>query len=279
MSKKIFIIIPIILIIGFAFYFLTLEKTNPNEVTLYGNIEIRQVDLGFQVSGKISEMFKEEGDMVKKGELIALLNDKDYSANLAEAEADVARTKSLANDAASKYERQSPLCLDNTVSKMECDTLLNTKNKTFADYKAALAQLSLAKNQLGYTKLYAPDEGTVMIRVQEPGAAVNKNQIVYTISKTKPVWIRAYIKETELGNIKYGMGVKVYIDSIDPKTSQKRNYDGRIGYISPVAEFTPKTVQTTDLRTDLVYRIRIYIDNIDEYLRQGMPATVVVTKE
>ena len=96
------------------------------------------------------------------------------------------------------------------------------------------------------------------------------------MTKTTPVWIRAYVNETDLGNIKYGQKTKVYTDSINPNTGEKRSYEGYIGYISPVAEFTPKTVQTTDLRTDLVYRIRVYIDNVDDYLRQGMPTTIKI---
>lgn len=156
------------------------------------------------------------------------------------------------------------------------DTLLNTKNKSKADYDAAIAQKNFAKNQLDYTKIYAPEEGIIMVRVQEPGANVSKGQPVYTMAKTKPVWVRAYVNETDLGNIKYGQTVRVYTDTTDPKTGKKREYKGQVGYISPVAEFTPKTVQSTDIRTNLVYRIRVYIYDIDEYLRQGMPVTIKV---
>ena len=209
MKKKILIIFLLIAVIATGVYFLTKKKTNPNELTLYGNIEIRQVDLSFQVSGIIQKMLKEEGDSVKKGELAAILDDKDYRSDLQKATAEVSRTLALSKDAASKYERQAPLCTDNTISKQECDTLLNNKDKAKADYEAAVAAKTFAQNQLGYTKIYAPDEGTVTVRVQEPGATVNKGQIVYTISKTKPVWIRAYINERDLGNIKYGMKAKV----------------------------------------------------------------------
>ncbi len=275
-KKSIIIIVLIILILLTAVFLFFKNRKNPDILTLYGNIEIRQVDLSFQVSGRIEKMLKEEGDGVKKGELIALLDNRDYKSNLEKAEAEVLRAQALSADASSIYERQKPLCFDNTISQQECETLLNTKNKTEADYKAALAQRDFAKNQFDYTKIYAPDEGIVMVRVQEPGANVSKGQIVYTISKTKPVWIRAYVNETDLGNIKYGMGVKVYTDTVDPKTGKKREYDGYVGYISPVAEFTPKTVESTDLRTSLVYRIRVYIDNIDEYLRQGMPTTIKI---
>ena len=102
-----------------------------------------------------------------------------------------------------------------------------------------------------------------MTRVQEAGSNVQKGQPVYTMAKTKPVWVRAYVNETDLGNIKYGQEVKVFTDTVNPKTGKNREYKGQIGYISPVAEFTPKTVQSTDTRTNLVYRIRVYIYDID----------------
>lgn len=276
MKKKIITAIFLLSILGAGVFFLTRKKTDPYELTLYGNIEIRQVDLSFQVAGQISKMLKEEGDNIKKGELLAVLDDKDYKSNLEKADADVAKNLALKTDALSKFERQAPLAEDNTISQQDYDTLLNTKNKADADYKGAVAQKNYAKNQLDYTRIYAPDDGIIMVRVQEPGATVSKGQIVYSMSKTKPVWIRAYVNETDLGNIKYGMSVRVLTDTINPQTGKNREYKGYIGYISPVAEFTPKTVQSTDLRTSLVYRIRVYVDDIDDYLRQGMPTTIKI---
>ena len=277
MKKKIPLILLVLILIGLGIYFFFVAgKKDLSKLTLYGNIEIRQVDLSFQVSGRIKEMLKEEGDAVTKGELVALLDDRDYAAELERAQANVEQTLALKNDAESKFERQAPLVEDNTISKQDYDTLLNTRDKTKADYDAALAAEKYAKNRLYYTKVFAPDEGIVMVRVQEPGANVSAGQIVYTMSKTKPVWVRAYVNETDLGNIKYGQEVSVYTDTVNPQTGKKRKYKGQIGYISPVAEFTPKTVQSTDLRTSLVYRIRVYISDIDEYLRQGMPVTIEV---
>lgn len=276
MKKKILIALLLIIAIGATCFFLTNKKENSNELTLYGNIEIRQVDLSFQVGGQIEKMLKEEGDYVKKGELLATLDSKDYKSNLDKADADVLKTLALKNDAEDKLNRNAPLVGDETISKQDFETLTNVKNKSEADYKGALAQKELAKNQLGYTKIYAPENGIITVRVQENGATVSKGQPVYTMAKTKPVWIRAYVNETDLGNIKYGMSVKVFTDTVDPNTGEKREYVGKIGYISPVAEFTPKTVQSTDIRTSLVYRIRVYVDDIDEYLRQGMPTTVKI---
>ncbi len=277
MKKKLIILLLLILIVCGTLGFLYFKnRKSANELTLYGNIEIRQVDLSFQVSGRIEKMLKEEGDTVKQGELLAVLDDKDYVSNLEKAEADVEKMLALKDDAESKYERNAPLVDDNTISKQDYDTLLNTKNKSKADYDSAVAQKNFAKNQLDYTKVYAPEEGVIMIRVQEPGANVSKGQPVYTMAKTKPVWVRAYVNESDLGNIKYGQSVNVYTDTVDPKTGKNRQYQGQVGYISPVAEFTPKTVQSTDIRTNLVYRIRVYIYDIDEYLRQGMPVTIKV---
>ena len=115
-----------------------------------------------------------------------------------------------------------------------------------------------------------------MLRVQEPGSNVQKGQSVYTMAKTNPVWVRAYVSEKDLGNIKYGQKARIFTDTTNPNTGEKREYEGQIGYISPIAEFTPKTVQSTDTRGDLVYRIRVYITNTDEFLRQGMPVTINV---
>ena len=279
MKKKIIALVLIILIAGLCiFFYKANKKDTSNELTLFGNIEIRQVDLSFQVSGLVSKLLKEEGDTVKKGELVAVMDESDYNANFKKAEAEVDRTLANQKDAVDKYNRYAPLGIDDTVSKQEVESLYNAQNKANADYKAAVANKDYLSNQLKYTKLYAPEDGIIMVRVIEPGSNVAKGQSVYTMAKTNPVWVRAYVNEKDLGNIKYGQRVNVYTDTVNPQTGKKREYKGQIGYISPVAEFTPKTVQTEDLRVDLVYRIRVYIDNADEYLRQGMPVTVHIDK-
>ena len=277
MKKKIIALILIILVAGICvFFYKANKKDTSNELTLFGNIEIRQIDLSFQVSGLVSQLLKEEGDTVKKDELVAVMDESDYDANFKRAEAEVERTLAIQKDAVDKYNRYAPLGIDDTVSKQEVESLYNAQNKANADYKAAVANKDYLSNQLNYTKLYAPEDGIIMIRVIEPGSNVQKGQPVYTMAKTNPVWVRAYVNEKDLGNIKYGQEVSVYTDTTNPNTGNKREYKGQIGYISPVAEFTPKTVQSTDTRTDLVYRIRVYINDVDEYLRQGMPVTIKI---
>lgn len=275
--KKILItLVVIVLIFLIVFIYLKLNKKNPNILTLYGNIEIRQVDLGFRVEGRVKKLLKEEGDEVKKGELLAILDDVTYRAKYEKSLHDINLYKAQSENADLIYKRNIELCADGTTSKQDCDGFIRNKKASYAKVESEKKQNRIYKDDWDNTKIYAPNDGIVTTRIVEEGAVVNISTPVYTISLNKPVWIRTYVSERDLGNIKYNMKAQVLTDTIDPKTGKKREYQGRIGYISPVAEFTPKTVQTQELRTDLVYRIRVYVDEGDKFLRQGMPTTVKI---
>lgn len=274
MKKKLVGIIFLILVLSSIYVVKHRNKPNLNELVLFGNIEIRQVDLGFRVEGKIAKMLAEEGDSVKKGQLLANLDSGTYQANYEKSLAEIELNKATNQNAESKYQRNIPLCKDGTTSKVDCDDMLNAVKTSKAAIGVSTAASKYAQKNLSDSKLYAPDDGVIMTRIQEPGASVVPSQPIYTMAKSKPIWVRAYIPEPNLANVKYGMKAKVLTDTINPKTGTPREYVGQVGYISPVAEFTPKTVQTQELRTDLVYRVRIYIYDFDEYLRQGMPVTI-----
>ena len=110
--------------------------------------------------------------------------------------------------------------------------------------------------------------------MHEIGAVVQGGQTVYTETLNNPVWIRAYVTQPNLGNIRPGQEVLLSIDATPDKT-----YRGRIGFISPTAEFTPKTVETKEVRNDLVFRVRVIADDPDNVMRQGMPVTVTLRKD
>ncbi len=146
------------------------------------------------------------------------------------------------------------------------------------DIDAARAQLAgedatviQSERRLGDADLIAPSSGIILTRVRELGAIVAAGEPVFTLTLATPVWVRTYVNERDLGRIRPGMLGIVETDSAPDKT-----YHGRIGFISPTAEFTPKTVETRELRTDLVYRLRVLVDNPDGGLRQGMPVTVTL---
>ena len=132
---------------------------------------------------------------------------------------------------------------------------------------AALAQ---AERRLADAELAAPAQGIVLTRVREPGAIVAAGETVYAVTITSPVWVRTYIAEPDLGRIRPGIAVEV-------RTDAGKSYRGQIGFISPVAEFTPKSVETRELRTSLVYRMRIVVDGETAGLLQGMPVTIKTT--
>jgi len=160
------------------------------------------------------------------------------------------------------------------VSQEDVDNAEATRNELRANFRAEKAALAVALDNLAYTEAFAPTDGIILSRIREPGSVVRESDPVYTLSVCSPVWIRAFVDEPQLGKVYYGMDAEVFTDTKDGLV-----YKGKVGFISPVAEFTPKTVQTTELRTDLVYRLRVYVDNPDKVLKQGMPVTVKLKQE
>jgi HlyD family secretion protein len=136
-----------------------------------------------------------------------------------------------------------------------------------AQVEQARANLKLIETQLGYTVLTSPLSGVVLVKSSEVGEVVNPGTSVLTIGDIENVWLRAYVPETELGRIKWGQEVTVTTD-LQPR----KEYKGRISFISSQAEFTPKQIQTEKERVTLVYRIKIDLPNRDRELKPGMPA-------
>lgn len=266
------IVLGIILIVFsvIAFYYLvTNAPKDKSELILYGNVDIRQVDLGFRVSGRVEKMFFEEGDEVTAGSLIGYLEKQPYEDQVSQAKAHVDSVKVTADNAERLYRRRAELKDSGGVSQEDVEDAQSSYDSLKANLQESIASLGTAQTNLDDTKVYAPTDGFILTRIREPGSVVKPADPIYTLSIKTPVWIRAYVNELNLGNIYPGMTAEVLTD-----TKNGKIYTGRIGFISPVAEFTPKTVETTQLRTDLVYRLRIYVDNPDLELRQGMPVTV-----
>lgn len=140
-----------------------------------------------------------------------------------------------------------------------------------AQLRAEEARVAQAQQRLADTQLVGPNDGVILTRAREKGAVVQPGETVFALTLTSPVWVRTYVGEPDLGLVQPGMPAGVTTDS-----APGRVYRGHVGFISPTAEFTPKTVETRELRTDLVYRLRIVVDDPDGGLRQGMPVTVTL---
>lgn len=262
-------VLAICLVVGLIVHFT--RGKDRSAIVLYGNVDVRQVDIGFRVFGPIRSMPFEEGDFVPKGAFMACIDAQPYADEVKKAEANVEAAKlSLAN-AEQIFFRRQELVGAGGVSKEDFENAKTNRDVAKQQLKESIAVLGVAKTDLRNTRAHCPADGTILTRVREPGTVVLQGEPVYTLSLISPVWVRAYVPEPLLGIIYPGMAAKIATD-----TKGGKAYMGKIGFISPVAEFTPKTVQTTELRTDLVYRIRVYADNPDWGLKQGMPVTVTL---
>ncbi len=138
-----------------------------------------------------------------------------------------------------------------------------------AQLKQARANVAAARLALKDASLQSPSAGIILARAVEAGSMVQAGTPAFTLSLRQPVWVRAYVGESQLGKFATGTEVQVSSDSHPEKI-----YRGVVGFVSPTAEFTPKSVETADLRTALVYRIRVVVGDADAGLGQGMPVTV-----
>lgn len=212
-----------------------------------------------------------------------------------QARAIVAERRATLENAKLVLDRQQELLARGNTSRQAYDNALSTQRTAEAQLQSGVAALRLAEigprpeditaarallaaenealiqaeRRRADADLVAPGDGTVLTRVREVGAIVGAGETVFAVTLAAPVWVRAYVAEPELGRIRPGMAATI-------RTDGGRVYQGQVGFISPLAEFTPKSVETRELRTDLVYRLRIVIDKPDAQLRQGMPVTVVL---
>ena len=290
---------------------------------LYGNVDIREVQLAFQDAGRIRALPVDEGARVAAGQVVAELDPTRYQLELqrlngevaaqtqvlarlrqgsrpqevARARAAMASARASLADAATQLARKQQLRTVNRISVQEVDTARTRVETLQANLKAAEEEVSLvvegprqediaaaeaslaalaaardlAAQRLEDTRLLAPAAGVIRTRILEPGAMAAPGAPVFTLALTDPLWVRAYISEPDLGLVHEGMRAEVRTDTLPDKT-----YQGWVGFISSTAEFTPKTVETTELRTKLVYRARIFVCDPQEELRLGMPVTVTL---
>lgn len=253
----------------YFYFYLERQPVERQSLQLYGNVDVRQVDIAFRVSGRVEKMAFEEGDLVAQGAYLGEVSKQPYLDQLAQALASINAARASLHQAELLLVRRKELSVNGSVSKEDYENALSSKQIWQANVQQAQAAAGVASTNFLETEVYAPSAGTILTRVREPGAVVREGDPIYTLSILSPVWVRAFVLETDLPLVYPGMPAQVFTD-----TAHIGPYEGHIGFISPVAEFTPKSVETTQLRTDLVYRLRIIVDNPDRSLRQGMPVTV-----
>lgn len=320
MKKPILALVVVALIAGGGYAWYLSQESNAGPLTLYGNVDVRELSIGFRQSGRVLDVLVDEGDSVGPGSLLAEMDSEPFQNAVNAANAEVVAAQALlaklqagsrpqeieqAREAerqakavfASRqleFQRLKELSASGATSRQALDSARYALDEARArlggaraslslleegprreDIEAARAQLEAAnaqaaqaKTALSDTRLISPAEAVVLSRVVEPGAMVPAGGPVLSLALRDPVYVRAYVSEPHLVDVPPGTEVVV---SADGSGSE---YQGQVGFVSPRAEFTPKTVQTEALRTELVYRLRIVVDDSDEHLLQGMPVTI-----
>ena len=318
----------IIVILAIAIWLINKDKKLDQDLTLFGNVDIRQVSLAFEQAGRIQTLSVQEGDKVKKGELLATIKTDALRIQEQQAEAQlnvqkqmiiaqevgtrpeqIAQAKAQLVSAEAQFEKakkdyQRLQVLINTTSgqatsKQELDYAQSSQATAAAavkereanlqllqkgaraedraaakaQYQATQANLNLIQYQISQSELRSPVDAVVRARLQEVGDMTTAQKTVYTLALTNPKWVRVYANEKDLSQIKIGATAQVIRDS-----QPNQPITGKVGYISSVAEFTPKTVQTEDIRTTLVYEVRVYVDDPNDQLKMGQPVTVKITQ-
>jgi len=300
------------------------QRPARNQLILHGNVDIRQVSLAFDGSGRVSELRAQEGDQVKAGSVLGKLDTTTLALQAEQAKAQIAgqqqnllrlRNGSRPEEVAQARSRLSAAQAEATradrdlarmqelsansqgraISAQDVDraasvaavararvqelreglhlTTLGPRAEEVAGAEAQLAvaqaQMALLQHQLAQGELKAPADAVVRSRLLEPGDMATPQRPVFALALMQPKWVRVYVGEADLGRVKPGMAASVVTDSQPGQTIA-----GKVGYISSVAEFTPKSVQTDELRTSLVYEVRVQVDDPANVLRLGQPATV-----
>jgi HlyD family secretion protein len=299
------------------------------ELALYGNVDLRQVQLSFNNSERIAEVLAEEGDRVRQGQLLARLDTRRLEPQVAQAEAQAAAQRQVvqrlragsrpeeiaqaranvesaradlanARQQLERIGRAFEISAGRAVRQQDVDDAktavqvaeakLAVNEKTLdlaiagprkeeiaeaeARLRASEAQLALLRQQLVDALLRSPLDAVVRTRILEPGEMASPQRPVFSLAITDPKWVRAYVAESDLGKLHEGMAAAIAVDSFP-----QRRFEAWVGFISPVAEFTPKTVQTEELRPSLVYEVRVFVKDPSDDLRLGMPATVYLNTE
>lgn len=320
-------IVPVVLIAAAlaAGWFWWNRNAHPagGDLVLYGNIDIRQVALAFDGSGRITEMRVDEGDRISAGQVIATLNTESLKLQaqaqratvealrhallklrngsrpeeIAQARAQLASAEAGSVLAEQELDRATRLIASRSAATTQQNLdqaraqahaasaevnraraaldLVEAGARTEeiaaaeAQLKAAEAQLGLLNYQISQGELRAPADAVIRSRLHEPGDMVSAQSPVYALALTQPKWVRVYVGEPDLDRIRPGMDAQIVTDGTPGET-----IPGRLGYISSVAEFTPKSVQTEELRTKLVYEVHVRVEDPSDRLRLGQPVTV-----
>ncbi|MCU0643672.1 MAG: efflux RND transporter periplasmic adaptor subunit [bacterium] len=275
------------------------SNDDSNSLSGSGTLEATEVLVSSKLAGTVVDFFVNEGALVTVGQVIAQIDTEkiylqkkqllaglnELKLNIQNAQRGVELAKDNLANVEKKYLRIKSLLNENSVTQQQYDDIETAYKAAQTQYDNAvtslkalrskeeqvMVQLELLESQKRDARIPSPIEGTVTEKYVEQGEIARPGGPVVSLADLQNMWIKIYFKETELGKIKLNGPADIQISSYPDRT-----FPGRIAWISPRAEFTPKNVQTKDARADLVYAVKIEVKNPDGILKIGMPADVVL---
>lgn len=295
-SNKMFKLTKLIMIVAIATTMASCNR-NQDEADAYGNFEVEETTISSQAGGELLQFNIEEGDVLKPGQLIGIVDSTTLVIQKSEIIANIVSVRvNRSNVAAEKkvmdaemtnlkreLNRVKRLIESNAATQKQLDDLeghiavlkskmlaLNSQYGVInAQVKALEAKIDLIDEQIRRCKIINPSNGLVLTKLARVNELVAPGRPLYKIADMKKVYLKAYISETQLATIKQGQQVTVSIDYQD----STKEMSGTIIWVSSESEFTPKIIQTKEERVNLVYGIKVAVEN-DGYLKLGMPGEI-----
>ena len=269
--KRRLIIAGIVLVAGIAaiLYIRYGNSRDQGAMTLSGNVEVTEVNIGFKIPGRVLRLYTDEGRTVTRARRVADLDNAEYESIVNQSKASVLNAEAQYEKAHKDYDRFTLLYRDGVISSQQMDAAKSAYDAAAAQLQLSRASLRTADVKLKDTVIYAPLNGVVLRKNSEEGETVGTGTMLFTIGDLENPWVKVYVKEDRLGFVKLGQRAEVRTDTYPGKV-----YDGTVTYISSEAEFTPKNVQTKEERVKLVFGVKVSVKNVNDELKPGMPVDV-----
>ena len=270
---------------------------NNEKADAYGNFEATEITVSSESNGKIEFLNVEEGEQLKKGSLVGLIDTLQLHYNREQLKASIETVQSKSASVLSQINvlneqlktakieqtRIQNMYAENAATKRQIDEIdgkvkviekqissVQSQNAPILnEIKSIKVQIEKLDDQIKKSKISNPVDGTVLTKYAEPSEITAFGKPLYKIANLNEMELRVYVTETQLVQIKIGQKVTVAIDAYN----DTKKYEGNITWISAQAEFTPKVIQTKEERANLVYAVKVAVKN-DGSLKIGMPAEV-----
>lgn len=271
--KRRLIIAGIVLIAGIALaLYIRFGNSRVQEaLTLSGNVEVTEVNIGFKIPGRVQGLYTDEGRTVTKGEKLAMLDSAEFESMVNQSRASVRNAEAQFEKARKDLERFTMLYRDGAIASQQMDSAQSAYDVARAQLQLFRAALRTADVKLKDSVIYAPLNGIVLRKNVEEGETVGAGTMIFTVGDLENPWVKVYVKEDRLGLVKLGQRAEVKTDTYPGKV-----YEGTVTTISSEAEFTPKNVQTREERVKLVFGVKVSVKNVNDELKPGMPVDVKI---